>query len=273
MKLSIITINYNNCEGLRSTLESVRKQVDREFEYIVIDGASYDGSVGLIEDFNDIISCTVSEPDRGIYHAMNKGVLRAKGEYCLFLNSGDCLHDPEVVMSFNQLECDSDVISGIETLVKTDRTKVEVVGEKMPSSTISAELFISASIGHGCTFIKTELLRTNPYDETLRIVSDWKFFFEELIIKKASYTPWCRRINDFDMTGVSNTQRSAMMIEREHVLTSYIPAKVLEDYRRLLAGRTPLEKILRAERPDGRMHKILTTTANTVLFIGKILGK
>lgn len=273
MKLSIITINYNNCGGLRRTLDSVRAQDSDNFEFIVVDGASTDGSARLLDDYEDIISVAISEGDSGIYNAMNKGVARATGNYCLFLNSGDILHDSGVVKDFNSFDSDANIITGIQSLVEINDGAKTVIGEVMPAETITSDLFIASSIGHGCTFIKTELLRRNPYDETLRIVSDWKFFLEELVIKQRTYTPWCRKINEFDMTGLSNTQRSAMMAEREQVLTSYIPAKILQDFRTLMEGRTPLEKIIKAERPDGRMHKILTMTANALLFFGKKLGK
>ena len=93
MKFSIITINYNNCEGLRRTIESVVNQTCHDFEYIIIDGGSTDGSVDVIKQYADQIDYWVSEPDKGIYNAMNKGVAVAKGEYCLFLNSGDSLHN------------------------------------------------------------------------------------------------------------------------------------------------------------------------------------
>ena len=87
MKLSIITINYNNCDGLRKTIESVIAQTTRDFEYIVIDGGSTDGSVDVIKEYADYIDYWVSEPDKGIYNAMNKGTRAAHGDFLLFLNS------------------------------------------------------------------------------------------------------------------------------------------------------------------------------------------
>ena len=89
MTLSIITINYNNLEGLKKTIESVCSQTYRDYEWIVIDGGSTDGSRELIEENKSHIHYWVSEPDNGIYHAMNKGIAQAKGDYCQFLNSGD----------------------------------------------------------------------------------------------------------------------------------------------------------------------------------------
>jgi glycosyltransferase involved in cell wall biosynthesis len=93
LKLSIITVNYNNLEGLKKTIESVVSQTWQVFEYIVIDGGSTDGSAAYIEAQSVNIDYWVSEPDNGIYNAMNKGIKAATGEYLLFLNSGDDLTD------------------------------------------------------------------------------------------------------------------------------------------------------------------------------------
>ena len=84
-KFSIITINYNNKEGLRKTIESVVGQSFRDFEYIIIDGGSTDGSIEVIKEYAGKVDYWVSEPDKGIYHAMNKGVLQAHGEYLNFM--------------------------------------------------------------------------------------------------------------------------------------------------------------------------------------------
>ena len=97
MKISIITINLNNVSGLENTLSSVRAQTFRDFEQIVVDGGSSDGSVDVIRANSDWIAQWISEPDSGIYNAMNKGVRMASGDYLLFLNSGDCLASPKVL--------------------------------------------------------------------------------------------------------------------------------------------------------------------------------
>ena len=86
-KLSIITINYNNLEGLKKTFESVFMQTYQDFEYIVIDGGSTDGSKEYIAENTDKINHWVSEPDKGVYHAMNKGIVKASGEYLLFIKT------------------------------------------------------------------------------------------------------------------------------------------------------------------------------------------
>ena len=99
MKLSIITINYNNREGLKRTIESVVNQTFTDFEWILIDGGSTDGSKELIEQYSNRFSYWVSEPDNGIYNAMNKGLRAAKGDYLQFLNSGDRLYNAQSLAS------------------------------------------------------------------------------------------------------------------------------------------------------------------------------
>ena len=97
MKFSIITINLNNKAGLTKTIESVILQTYTDFEYIVIDGDSMDGSKAVIQQYQDKIDYWVSEPDTGIYQAMNKGIKVAQGEFLLFLNSGDCLVSDKIL--------------------------------------------------------------------------------------------------------------------------------------------------------------------------------
>ena len=87
MKLSIITVNRNNKDGLEKTIRSVIRQTSHDYEYIIIDGASTDGSPEIIRNYEENITYWISEPDTGIYNAMNKGIRKAQGDYCLFLNS------------------------------------------------------------------------------------------------------------------------------------------------------------------------------------------
>ena len=111
MKLSIITINFNDREGLDKTIQSVINQAYKEFEYIVIDGASTDGSVDVIKKYADKLTHWVSEPDSGIYNAMNKGTQMASGEYCLYLNSGDFLAEDDVLERLFENDFNEDIVS------------------------------------------------------------------------------------------------------------------------------------------------------------------
>ena len=111
LKLTIITINYNNLEGLKRTVESVVNQTWQELEYIVIDGGSTDGSAAFLASCSDTIDYWVSEPDNGIYNALNKGIQKATGEYLLFLNSGDHFYSDEVLANNVHHLVNSDIIA------------------------------------------------------------------------------------------------------------------------------------------------------------------
>ena len=120
MLVSVITINYNNCRGLHQTILSVVHQEYQNFEFIVIDGGSTDGSLDVIKDYSENITFWVSEKDRGIYHAMNKGVAQAHGDYCLFMNSGDCFYDKDVLGRVVNSSAIEDIIVGKVSIDKYD---------------------------------------------------------------------------------------------------------------------------------------------------------
>src|SRR5476651_1326552 len=112
MKLSIITINFNNAVGLKKTIESLIKQQYREFQFIIIDGGSVDSSVDIIKEYADVIDYWVSEPDTGIYQAMNKGIREANGKYLMFLNSGDYLFENTTLQKMAPILCGEDIVYG-----------------------------------------------------------------------------------------------------------------------------------------------------------------
>ena len=97
MKISIITVVFNNKVGLEATIQSVINQTYNDIEYIIIDGGSEDGTKEILEQYSSNINYWVSENDNGIYHAMNKGAAKASGSYLLFLNAADVLADNKVI--------------------------------------------------------------------------------------------------------------------------------------------------------------------------------
>ena len=223
MKLSIITINYNNKLGLEKTIQSIICQTFKDYEYIIIDGGSTDGSVDIIKKYESNINHWVSERDKGIYHAMNKGVMAASGDYCLFMNSSDTIYKPETLEEvFSQVICE-DVIFG--NLVSSGHIQKAV-------DKITLLNLLTHTIGHQSSFIKRSLLLNNPYDEKLKIVSDWKFFFQELILNNVSYKKVDTIIADFDMTGISMNNQQYLMQERDQELKKIFPPKIYEEIYR-----------------------------------------
>lgn len=224
-KVSIITINYNNAEGLKHTIKSVLEQTFRDVEYIVIDGGSSDNSVEVIKSFEDNIDFWISEPDKGIYNAMNKGVSHAHGEYCLFLNSGDFLYDSDSLEALCSNELTADVVAAnLQCDDSSGNTNV-------PPEEISFSFFFISSIPHPATLIRTTLLRDLPYREDYKIISDWIFFFEALILKNVSYQHIDVFLSKFDMNGVSRN-REKKLLEQERYMSTIMPPRLYNDYQR-----------------------------------------
>lgn len=221
MRLSIITINYNNLYGLKKTAESVIAQTCKDFEWIVIDGGSTDGSKEILEDYSESITYWVSEKDRGVYHAMNKGILVAKGEYCLFLNSGDRLHSNEIVKLLLPELHTEDIISGDEWWVDENYNFIKV---NTNPKALTPYRLLAGILWHQCTFIKRSLLQEHPYDETLKISSDWEEMFYELVVRKGTYRHIPIIVSDFIVGGMSENGK-LIAEERGVVLDRYLTKK------------------------------------------------
>jgi len=208
LKLSIITINLNNASGLEKTIQSVINQTFTDFEYIVIDGNSTDGSVDIINIHSSKINYWVSEPDIGIYNAMNKGIRKAQGEYCLFLNSGDTLVDKNILEKVFNENLHEDIIYGNMYYNRDNGEKtLWICPDKLTFRT-----FLQSTLCHPASFIKKQLFfEISLYDETLKIISDWVFFIIAIVIHNKSYIhlPYC--ISNFEGGGISeNTNKCDM---------------------------------------------------------------
>lgn len=199
-KLSIITINYNNLKGLKRTVESVVNQTWQEFEYIVIDGGSTDGSAAYIESQSSKIDYWVSESDKGIYNAMNKGIAKATGEYLFFLNSGD--HFNSINALKNNIMClqNEDIIYFDINLIDKGVSYV-----KRSPKELRFSYLIFETLPHQSTFIKRKLFtEIGYYDESIRIVSDWKFLIIAIIKHKVSYKYVEEVLTTFYLDGLSS---------------------------------------------------------------------
>ena len=231
MKLSIITINWNNREGLRATMENVLGQSARDqFEYVVVDGGAPDGSGEMLaSEYAGRLDKWTSQPIKPIYRKMNMGVEMATGDYLLFLNSGDALNDTDVVRDvLPHLDGTHDLVIG--TIMEGKRRT------RVPDD-ITYLWMYKSSIPHNGAFIKRELLVKHPYDENLTIVSDWKFFLQALILDNCSYKLIDRDIAYFDQTGISSTRPLQVEEERRKVLDDLVPARINDDYLQFTKGQ------------------------------------
>ncbi len=218
-KLSIITINFNNLQGLKRTVESVINQTWREFEYIIIDGGSTDGSVEYISQMQNHFAYWVSEADKGIYHAMNKGIKVANGEYLLFLNSGDYMLEKNVIMEVFKKGIVEDIIYCNIRFIYTEKE----VNHEFPDQ-IDLQYFIDRSIGHPSSFINAKLFKTlGLYDEELKIVSDWKFFIKARSNPDITFRKFNIFLTAFGMDGISNLNKNLGKNERQMVLNKNYP--------------------------------------------------
>lgn len=216
-------------------MESVYNQTSIDFEYIVVDGGSTDGSKEIILEFSRKDTdkfkkqkfVWLSEPDDGIYHAMNKGIQIAKGEYCQFLNSGDCLVNSDATFSMLEDLPDSNIVYG--NMLKQMPDGKILVNKELPTGSFLP--FYIGSFNQPSSYIRRSLFeKYGLFDESLKIVSDWKFGLITIVLnnEKASY----RNINltCFNMNGISNTNKELDHLERRKVLEQLIPSNILADY-------------------------------------------
>jgi glycosyltransferase involved in cell wall biosynthesis len=212
--ISIITINFNNNVGLQKTVESVISQNTALFEYIVIDGGSSDGSASYMNAVNQHFSYCVSEKDKGIYNAMNKGIKAANGNYLLFLNSGDTLAEKFRLENIaDNLRADDDIVYGDLQTLKDGKMETAI----SPDTMGIYELMLS-TIWHPTAFIKRELfLKFGLYNETLKITADYEFFIRCIIKHQVKTKHVSVPVALFDLTGISNhpAHQQKQLEERE----------------------------------------------------------
>ena len=325
MKLSIITINYNNAEGLRKTLASVAAQTYPNIEHIIVDGNSTDGSVDVIREYESTLTSRlsplasrlkwVSEPDKGIYNAMNKGIEIALGRrvvnddhtsqpilnpslegrtseqgnnplpfreetevgshYIQILNSGDILAAPDVtermmaaLASYSE-QCERSTgeaelqQSDLPTILYGNMIKEYSDGKRVKDTCLGDSKtngrqtairetewtmydFIKGTINHDPTYIHRSLYeKYGLYDDTLRIVSDWKWFVQSVVFggEKVFYIPM--DVTIFDMTGISETNLKAREDERQREMEKMLPMAILKDYYNY---HFPIDQIKRLKR-------------------------
>ena len=290
MKLSIITITYNNAEGLRRTIQSVQSQTFRDFEHIIVDGGSMDGSVEVIRQYADneairpenskvdnlasspyhFITLSpitwISEPDKGVYDAQNKGIRLAHGEYCYFLNAGDpfCADDVlERMFSPNSLIALSpnrlpDILYGNEIIVDGNGQRVGIArGVDNPSF---VDLYNSC-MKHQASFIRRSLFdKYGMYDADMRICSDFDWFFRVLAFHDEVTLQYQNvDIAYFENTGLSYHSPELCTHERQQILDRYMSKRMQRDYA--VIGKYPrLSRV-----GDNKIVRLVLRIANKLL--------
>jgi len=228
VKISIVTINYNNLEGLRKTIPSVLNQTYTNIEYIIIDGGSTDGSVEYLKSFVNRFSYWVSEPDKGIFNAQNKGLRQATGDYILMLNSGDYLADNDVIEKVSrQIKPDS-LIIGCDLYNDNGKRRLA----KRAADHVSIGFFITRTIYHSSTLIARNVHEQfGYYNESYKIVSDWAFLLLTAGIHQCKYQHIPVMLTVFDTTGISSNKANWKLQdeEREKVYSELLPGAILNE--------------------------------------------
>jgi len=238
-KVSIITINYNNADGLRKTIENVCAQNYSDLEYIVIDGGSSDESIEVIEKYDSFINKWVSEKDNGVYHAMNKGIAMATGEYLLFLNSGDHFYNDTVLEENKNAFTGEDILCFDIHLKDFENDFIH----QHPNKLTFLFLF-EGTLAHQSVFIKRSLFeKVGIYNENLKVVSDWKFFIDAVVKHNASYKRINKTLSTFYFGGISCTPEGVNLVkeERQEILKKEY-SLFYDDYNSLINNRNILNK-------------------------------
>lgn len=254
--LSIITINLNNAAGLQKTIDSVLLQTFTDFEFIIIDGGSTDGSRGVIEKHNDKINHLVSENDNGIFHAMNKGIAKATGQFIQFLNSGDALYNKDVLEKiFHDKKLNEPEIIYGDTLFIYPNGKTL---RKNAVEKLSIEYLINDDINHQSCFIKRTLFeKFGLYDETLKIAGDHKFFLTTLVLNNTTYKYYNEIISTYNLEGLSFVNQDLQNKERNEVQKEILPELIYNLYAKFALEKNKKDKRLWT-RIEAKLKKYLS---------------
>ena len=225
MKLSIITINFNNRDGLQKTIDSVISQTWHDYEWIIIDGGSTDGSKDLIEKYQEYFAYWCSEPDKGVYNAMNKGIAKAKGEYLNFMNSGDSYASNEVLEKVFNSGYNTDILYGYMKRLSLDGP---LNNQSMMKDKVEWYDFYNDTFPHQSSFIKRLLFKKcGKYDESYKALADWKFFIKTVVYKGASFHFLPIVVAIYECGGISDGRVG--LLERDRLRSEMFPSMVMAD--------------------------------------------
>lgn len=223
-KISVITINFNDALGLEKTIVSVLNQALSDFEFIVIDGNSTDGSKDVIENYKDKFTYWVSEPDNGIYNAMNKGIAKATGDYLLFMNSGDVLIEEANIL----IHCSEKLIEDIVAFDCFLEKNHKIIGRRTHLENPTFFYVYRNGFKHQSTFIKRNLFeKIGFYNENYKIAGDYEFWIRCFLKPTTTSRSYTTPIAIFQLNGISQDGgwgKEHLLIEQEllpHLITDF----------------------------------------------------
>lgn len=221
-KFSIITVTYNAADTIEDTIQSVISQTYHHVEYIIIDGASKDNTLNIVDRYREHITCLVSEPDKGLYDAMNKGMQLATGDYLCFLNAGDSFHEDDtlqlMVHSLRNTEKLPDVLYGETELVDSEGHFVRMRRLSAPETLNWKSFQQGMLVCHQAFFARREL--TEPYDLHYRFSADFDWCIR--IMKKANVLHNTHlTLIDYLEEGMTTQNHQASLRERFYIMTRH----------------------------------------------------
>lgn len=260
-RISIITIVYNDKEGLELTAKSIVSQsaLDKT-EWIIIDADSKDGTKKILEKYKKYTTYIVSEPDKGRYDGMNKGIAVAKGEYTIFMNAGDAFNDKYVIENI----LNEPIFGKVDYIAGHTYTVIgnKIVGKHMSPATISARFFFIDALCHQSIVIRTERLKIfGGYDNEYKITADAKFFYEDIILRNAKYKKTDIFISRYDINGISGRELSTVQREKMQFIKNSIPPRILIDLERVAFGETYIERISARLKYKGVIYNFISGLA------------
>ncbi|WP_299684318.1 glycosyltransferase family 2 protein [uncultured Dokdonia sp.] len=257
MKISIITINYNNANGLKKTLESVACQTYTDIQHVIVDGNSTDGSKDVLQDYGFASTIKISEPDTGIYNAMNKGIRNASGDYLLFLNSGDSLRSESSITSMVP------VLKGGKDMYYGDLAMQSETSEKIrkyPDTLSFYYFFHAGSLPHPSLFFKNTLFKTvGLYKEKFKIVADWDYYVNALFNHNATYEHVAIIVSNFDTYGISSTSEHQKVVAEEREMS------LRDNFTRFYSDYEELQ-VLKKEKHSRLIKAMLRISKNKYAF-------
>lgn len=224
--VTIITVSYNAVDVIEKTILSVLEQTYRRIEYLIIDGGSTDGTLNVIKKYEDRITYWISEPDRGIYDAMNKGIQKSNGEWINFMNSGDSFYAQDIISKvFSQDRSNTDFMVGIAA--QSDGTFWKPINEHFTFE----EVFYGNEVNHQASFIRKELFQNGGYDISKKVIADELFFVEQVVFKNKKYVALPYIVCNYDVNGISS-HSDKIVRERLDFMKKHLPKRILADYEK-----------------------------------------
>lgn len=222
-KFSIITVTYNAAAVLEDTIQSVISQTYRNVEYIIVDGQSTDGTLGITAKYKKHIHQIVSEPDKGLYDAMNKGISLATGDYLCFLNAGDALHEDDTLqLMVHTLQGGElpDVLYGETEIVDEQGHFLQMRRLSAPEHLHWKSFKQGMLVCHQAFFARRELAVGTPYDLQYRFSADFDWCIRIMKQAKTLHNTHLTVI-DYLNEGMTTRNHKASLCERFHIMVKH----------------------------------------------------